>query len=87
VSELDDDTAAALASVEVVERVIPGSENADGFKDVERTHKIKVWDKRAALVDIGKHLGMFPTNVELTGKGGGPLVVQVVKFADDPPAS
>jgi phage terminase small subunit len=42
--ELDDDTAAAIAEV---------SQNASGAV------KIKMYDKRAALVDLGKHLGMF----------------------------
>lgn len=55
VEELDDDAAAALSSIEVVTRRVPGGE-AD---EVESVAKIKVWDKRAALVDIGKHLGMF----------------------------
>jgi phage terminase small subunit len=32
-------------------------------------------DKRAALVDIGKHLGMFKEKVEMTGAEGGPLVI------------
>lgn len=42
--ELDDDTAAAVSEI---------SQNATGGL------KIKLHDKRAALVDIGKHLGMF----------------------------
>jgi phage terminase small subunit len=83
VTELDDDTAAALSSVEVVTRLVPGSENEDGLKDVEHIHKIKVWDKRAALVDLGKHLGLFPTNVELTGKDGGPVQFKDVSAMTD----
>lgn len=49
--ELDDDTAAAIAEV---------SQNAQGGV------KIKFHDKRAALVDIGKHLGMFVERTENT---------------------
>lgn len=56
--ELDDETAAAIAEV---------SQNAAGGV------KIKLHDKRAALVDIGKHLGMFKEKVEVTGKDGGPV--------------
>jgi phage terminase small subunit len=37
-----------------------------------------------ALGLIGKHLGMFTDKVELGGKGGGPLVVQIVRFSDPP---
>lgn len=46
--EIDDDTAGAIAEV---------SQQANGGL------KIKLHDKRAALVDIGKHLGLFPTQV------------------------
>jgi phage terminase small subunit len=50
--ELDDDTAAAIAEV---------SQNASGGV------KIKMYDKRATLVDLGKHLGMFKDDA---GKSG-----------------
>lgn len=69
ICDLDDDAAAALSSIEVVTRKVPGGEEAE----VEHIAKIKVWDKRAALVDIGKHLGMFVERHEHTGKDGGPI--------------
>jgi len=56
--EIDDDTAACISEV---------SQNATGGI------KIKLHDKRAALVDIGKHLGMFKERVEHTGANGGPI--------------
>jgi hypothetical protein len=34
---------------------------------------LKLYDKRAALVDLGKHLGMFTEKHEHTGKDGGPI--------------
>lgn len=46
VADLDDDTAAALASVEVEERVVPGSEVT------VRTTKIRLWDKGRALASL-----------------------------------
>ena len=55
--EIDDVTAAAIAEV---------SEGRQGLK-------VKFHDKRAALVDIGRHLGMFKDKVELTGKDGAPI--------------
>jgi phage terminase small subunit len=55
--QLDDDTASAVAEI---------SQTAQGVK-------IKFHDKRAALVDIGRHLGMFTDKVEHTGKNGGPM--------------
>lgn len=55
--EIDDETAAAISEV---------SESKQGLK-------VKFHDKRAALVDIGKHLGMFIDKTEVTGKNGGPV--------------
>jgi len=46
VVDLDEDTAAALAAVEVEERGVPGSEV------VVRTTKIKLWDKGRALASL-----------------------------------
>lgn len=57
--QLDDDTAACVAEV---------SNTAQGIK-------IKLYDKKSALVDLGKHLGLFKEITELTGKDGGPIEV------------
>jgi len=57
--DVDDATAAAIAEV---------SEGRDGLK-------VKLHDKKGALVDIGRHLGMFKERVEHTGKDGGPMEV------------
>jgi len=56
-SEIDDDTAAAIAEV---------SEGREGLK-------VKLYDKARALVDIGKHIGMFKERVEHSGPDGGPI--------------
>lgn len=63
VPDLDDEAAASVSSVEVITRKVPGGD-AD---EVERVAKIKLWDKRAALVDMGKHLGMFTDKLEVSG--------------------
>lgn len=57
VDEIDDDTAAAISEI---------SEGREGLK-------VKLHDKKGALVDIGRHLGMFKERVEHTGKNGGPV--------------
>jgi phage terminase small subunit len=51
--EIDDETAAAISEI---------SQNAAGGI------KLKMHDKKAALVDIGRHLGMFTDKVEHTGE-------------------
>lgn len=56
--DIDDDTAAAIAEI---------SQSANGGL------KVKLHDKRAALVDIGKHLGMFTERVQLTGDADNPV--------------
>ena len=40
--------------------------------------EIKMRDQDGALANIAKHLGMFPSKVELTGKDGGPVQHQNV---------
>ena len=57
--QIDDDTAAAIAEV---------SQGQHGVK-------IKFHDKKGALTDLGKMLGMFVDKVEHTGKNGGPVEV------------
>lgn len=46
------------------------------FTPVRKT-KFKLYDKRAALVDLGKHLGMFPNRVEHAGTPGQPVEIIV----------
>jgi phage terminase small subunit len=71
--EIDDATAAAISEI--------GQTSTGALK-------VKLHDKRAALVDIGKHLGMFRERVEHTGKDGGPIEIdQKVKEDADVVAS
>nr|WP_299241410.1 terminase small subunit [uncultured Halomonas sp.] len=55
VHELDDDTAAAVQSIEVVTKTIPMP--GDEPSEVEYLHKIKLVDKIKPLELIGKHMG------------------------------
>ncbi|TPM33725.1 terminase small subunit [Mesorhizobium sp. B2-2-2] len=73
-SELKRDTAAAIAEVTVEDFKDGRGEDA---RDVRRV-KFKLHDKKGALVDLGKHLGMFKDQVEHTGN----IRVEVVSFAD-----
>ena len=67
----DDETAGAIASLEVV--ISPGSETDEGGRRIpEHVHKIKTWDKLSALEKLGKHLGMFG--------GDGPSVTVNIPF-------
>lgn len=67
-NEWDDDTAAAIAAIEVVTNSGEAGRDDEGRKLVERTHKIKTWDKVSALEKIAKHLGMFVERHEHSGE-------------------
>ncbi|TEA78650.1 terminase small subunit [Allopusillimonas ginsengisoli] len=68
-SALTRDQAAALVEVTVEDFKEGRGEDA---RDVRRV-KFKLADKKGALVDIGKHLGMFKDRVEHSGPNGGPM--------------
>lgn len=68
--DIDEETAAAISEI---------SQNSTGGI------KLKLHDKRAALVDIGKHLGMFTDRVQLSGDADNPVHVierRIVRPAD-----
>lgn len=70
ITDLDDETAAAVSGLDVA-----NIGNAD--TGIGQVLKYKLADKRAALVDIGRHLGMFPGKLDLThaAPGGGPVAI------------
>lgn len=57
-AEVDDETAGAISEI---------SQNEKGGV------KIKLHDKPGSLEKLGRHLGMFPGKVEVSGPGGGPI--------------
>ena len=61
--DMDDDTAFAISSIELETERGPDGE-------LKYVTKLKGWDKGKALVDIGRHLGMFKDKVELEHSGG-----------------
>jgi phage terminase small subunit len=69
--DLDDDTAAAIAEVK---------QNREGVT-------IKLYDKRAALVDLGRHLGMFEENVNLKVADGIPKRATISFGRKSPPTN
>lgn len=49
-----------------------------GVKQTQHGLQVMTHDQKGALVDVGKHLGLFREKVELTGKDGKDLAVGVV---------
>jgi len=70
-SDLTRDQAAAISEI-TVEDYKDG--RGEGSRDIRKV-KFRLSDKRAALVDIGKHLNMFVDRKELSGPNGGPLEI------------
>ena len=64
IQELDDDTAAVLAGLEVMEIYEGKGENREF---VGYLKKYKMADKKGALDSMAKHLGMFVDKHEITG--------------------
>ena len=50
IHDLEDDIAAAVAAIEVVSRPVPGGQHGE----IERVHKIRLWDKNAALTNLAR---------------------------------
>lgn len=76
ISQLDDDTAAALAGVEVFEEFEGSGENR---KFAGYTKKFKIADKRGSLELLGKHLKLFTDKIEHGGQIGEYRIVTNVK--------
>ena len=70
VEEWDDNSAAAVMSLEVDE-IFTGK--GDGRVHIGLTKKLKLHPKVAALEKLGQYLGMFAKKVEITGKDGKPI--------------
>lgn len=72
--DLDDDTAAAIASIKVTEQRRP---DGDGKADMEQVREVRMVDKLGALNLAARHLGLLvdksETKNEVTGKDGGPV--------------
>lgn len=67
-NELDDEAAAVLSGIEVLEEFGGEDRTLIGY-----TKKAKVWDKGSALTLAMRHLGMLTDKAEITGKNGAPL--------------
>lgn len=76
IHEIDDDTAAAIAGIEA-ETLFEGQ--GKDRKAVGTLRKIKLVDKKGALADLGRYLGMFVDKTEVTGKDGGPVELSDAK--------
>lgn len=63
ISEIDDETAGAIAGIEVFEEYQGHGEDREY---IGRTKKIKIADKVKSLENLGRHLGMFKDKIEIS---------------------
>ena len=68
VEQWDDDVAAVIGALDVVEI-------GDNGEMIGRVKKLKLIDKKGALDSIGRHLGMFVDRTELSGRDGEAIVI------------
>ena len=66
VHQLPDDIAMAVAGVEVVERMVPGP---DDTPTVQRTHKIRLWNKADNLKLLAQYLKLLTETVTVEHTG------------------
>ena len=79
-SALTRDQAAAISEITVETYTEGRGEDAEEVKRV----KFKLGDKRAALVDMGRHLGMFTDKVQHSGDPNNPINMSLkVVFEND----
>ena len=82
-TEWDDDTAAAVSSIDIDVSTAFDGENEDAGERIT-TKKVKVFDKNTALTNAMRHLGMFDKDgLNLNHSGG--VVSQVVYRANNMP--
>jgi phage terminase small subunit len=78
IHEIDDDTAAAIASIEVQELW----EGRGGDREhIGRLHKVKFADMKGSVELLMRHLGLFKDKLEHTVKDGGSADLSDVKAA------
>jgi phage terminase small subunit len=63
----------AMRAVQSIKRKKTIKEDKDGNVTITYDVELKLWDKPAPLKLMGRHVGLFPDKVEVTGKDGKPI--------------
>lgn len=79
ISKIDDETAGAIAGIEVFEEYQGYGEDREY---IGRTKKIKIADKVKALENLGRHLGMFKDKLEIS-RPTGEITEEIDKYVQE----
>ena len=79
ITELDSDTAAALAGVEI-EGIYAGKGEDRAL--IGKTNKVKFINKTTALDQLGKYLGLFEKDNKQAGEGAVDAISQILQNID-----
>lgn len=63
----------AMRAVQSIKRKKTVKEDKDGNVSIVYDVELKLWDKPAPLKLMGRHVGLFPDKVEVSGKDGKPI--------------
>ncbi len=76
----------AMRAIQSIKRKKTVREDKEGNLTITYDVELKLWDKPAPLKLQGKHVGLFPDKMELTGKNGGPIeaVTRIERVLVDP---
>jgi len=63
----------AMRAIQSVKRKKTIREDHEGHITITYDVELKLWDKPGSLKLMGRHVGLFPDKVQVTGKDGGPI--------------
>jgi phage terminase small subunit len=63
----------AMRAVQSIKRKKTVKEDKEGTLTITYDVELKLWDKPAPLKLMGRHKGLFPDKVEVSGPNGGPI--------------
>lgn len=77
----------AMRAIQSIKHKKTIREDKEGTVTITHDVEIKLWDKPTPLKLMGRHVGLFPDKVEVTGKNGGPIeqVTRIERVVVDVP--
>lgn len=74
--------AGAMRALQSIKRRITSTGSGEQARTTTEV-EVKLWDKPGPLKLAGRHVGLFPDKVEVTGKDGGPVEATVAFYVPE----